>query len=189
MTKKEIRHIFKKKRAALSDAQIEKSDDLILVQFQKIPLHGLNYVHSYMASERLKEPDTSLILKYIEFRFPHITVVVPKTDSETMRMEHYQVNDDVRFAKNFLGIDEPVAGQRVRTADLDLVLVPLLAFDERGYRVGFGKGYYDRFLAECRPDTIKIGLSFFGPVDTIEDADCFDISLDYCCTPYKLYSW
>ena len=67
--------------------------------------------------------------------------------------------------------------------EIDLILVPLLAFDTYGYRVGYGKGYYDKFLKECREDLVKIGFSYFDPVDVIDDINAFDVKLTYCITP------
>jgi 5-formyltetrahydrofolate cyclo-ligase len=70
---------------------------------------------------------------------------------------------------------------------IDLVFIPLLACDLQGNRVGYGKGFYDRFLSKCRYDVKKIGLSFFDPVDKIEDVNVFDIPLDECITPKKTW--
>jgi 5-formyltetrahydrofolate cyclo-ligase len=70
-----------------------------------------------------------------------------------------------------------------------MVLIPLLAFDQTGQRVGYGKGYYDRFLANCRPDCIKTGLSFFPAEDKITDTNTFDIAMDFCITPDKIYEF
>lgn len=189
MTKKEIRKIYRDKRLQLSHKEIEKFNDLILMQFQKIPFNSLNFVHTYLASDVMKEPDTSLILWYVAFRHPHVTVAAPRIDDLTVHMDHFVVNEDTVFSKNRFGIDEPAGGDEVPSGDFDLVLVPLLGFDTAGYRVGHGKGYYDHFLADCRTDAIKVGLSYFEPVDTVDDRTGFDIRLDYCCTPEALYSW
>jgi 5-formyltetrahydrofolate cyclo-ligase len=67
------------------------------------------------------------------------------------------------------------------------VLIPLLAFDKKGNRVGFGKGYYDKFLVHCKPTVLKVGLSFFDPVDEIEDIIGIDIPLDFCVTPKAIH--
>ncbi len=88
---------------------------------------------------------------------------------------------------NDYGIEEPSGGNKVMENEIDLILVPLLAFDKYGFRVGYGKGYYDKFLFQCRKDSIKIGLSYFDPVDEIEDINSFDIPLNYCVTPRKLF--
>ena len=66
---------------------------------------------------------------------------------------------------------------------LDLVFVPLLISDENNYRVGYGKGFYDRFLLNCRKDCKKIGLNFFKPTSKIVDINAFDIALDAVIYP------
>ena len=72
---------------------------------------------------------------------------------------------------------------------IDVVFVPLLAFDTNGNRVGYGKGFYDKFLSQCQPETIKIGLSFFEAEEEIADVYQDDIRLDYCVTPNKIYDF
>ena len=104
-------------------------------------------------------------------------------------MQHLHFDDEVELVHNAFGIAEPSAGKIVEPDEIDLVLVPLLAFDKHGYRVGYGKGYYDKFLSQCRKDVIKIGLSFFEPVDEIDDINQFDISLNYCVTPQQVYEF
>lgn len=168
---------------------MDKFNDLILLQFQKIPLSDINYVSSYIASEVLSEPETSLILRFLEFRFPHVCVAAPKISAKNLEMTHYQISENGVFEKNTFGIEEPTSGNLVSSESFDLVLVPLLAFDVHGYRVGHGKGYYDRFLSECKDGVVKVGLSFFDPVAAIEDINEYDIPLDYCCTPEGLYNW
>jgi 5-formyltetrahydrofolate cyclo-ligase len=69
------------------------------------------------------------------------------------------------------------------------VLVPLLAFDESGYRVGYGKGFYDRFLQQCRKDVLTVGFSYFDAIDKIEDTHQFDVPLNYCITPHRIYEF
>ena len=89
--------------------------------------------------------------------------------------------------ENRWGIPEPAAGREIAPETIDLVLIPLLAFDRKGHRVGYGKGYYDRFLKRCRGDCMKLGLSFFEPVDSIYDAGEHDVPLDLCVTPHRTY--
>ena len=88
-----------------------------------------------------------------------------------------------------LGIPEPLSGVAITPQQIEVVFVPLLVFDLLGHRVGYGKGYYDRFLGECRKSTIKVGLSFFDPVNKIEDIDNHDIALDYALTPRETYAF
>ena len=68
-----------------------------------------------------------------------------------------------------------------------MILVPLLAYDLQGNRVGYGKGFYDRFLAKCNANVQKVGLSYFEPLDSIGDAESFDIKLNSCISPEKIW--
>lgn len=189
MTKATLRKVYKEKRMQLSHQQIEKFTDLLLINFQKIQLPFLSCIHTYIASEKLGEADTSAIIRFVQFKNPGLKILIPKIDITSGSMQHLLFDDEVELVDNAFGIAEPTAGEIVESCEVDLVLVPLLAYDVNGYRVGYGKGYYDKFLSQCREDVIKIGLSFFGPVDEIEDINQFDISLNYCVTPQQVYEF
>ncbi len=189
MTKKELRYIFKEKRKALSVHDIEKFNDLILINFQKLKLPFINCVHTYVASLKLAEPDTATIVRYLQFANPLIKIVIPKIDIHSGNISHYHFDEGVELITNAFGIDEPKEGNLIKEDQIDLVLIPLLAFDRKGFRVGFGKGYYDKFLARCKPNVIKTGLSFFDPVDEINDISGFDIPLNFCITPTEIFSF
>ena len=73
--------------------------------------------------------------------------------------------------------------------NLDLIFIPLLAYDLEGHRVGYGKGYYDRFLKLTNKSSLKIGLSFFDPINKIQDIDDNDVKLDYCITPTQVHKF
>jgi len=187
MKKTELRLIYKDQRKSLTVQQIEKLNDLILINFQKIPLTFINCVHTFLASLKLAEPDTAQIIRFLEFKNPQLKVVVPKIDIRTGNLNHIHVDDSSELMENAFGISEPKDGEKITETDIDAVLVPLLAFDKSGYRVGYGKGFYDKFLVNCRKDTIKIGLSFFDPVEKIDDLNPLDIPLNYCATPKQLF--
>ena len=189
MTKKELRVLYKSRRKQVDPHQAEKLNDLILIQFQKIKLPFIGCVHTYLASLRLNEPDTSSIIRYLHFREPQLKVAVPRIDLSTNDMHHIHMDDNVNLLTNNYGIDEPETGDHVEINEIGLVLVPLLAFDAAGFRVGYGKGFYDRFLKKCRPDTIKVGISFFDEPQEIDDIDVFDVPLDYCATPSRLFTF
>jgi len=189
MTKAELRKTYKEKRKRLSSTEVEKFTDLILINFQQVRLPFLSYVHTYIASEKLGEADPSALTRYLEFKNPGLNILVPKIDIASGDMQHFHFSDDVELVNNPFGIQEPAGGETFSAHTIDLVLVPLLAFDKRGYRVGYGKGYYDRFLSQCRPDIIKIGLSFFEPEERIDDISQFDIPLNYCVTPQQVFEF
>lgn len=189
MTKKELRTIYKEKRRNLSLPEIEKANDLILINFQKLNLPFINCVHTYLASSTLYEAETRNILRYLEFQNPDLKIVAPTIDLLEQKMKNFCLNEDTVFAINSYGIEEPVSGDTVGIEEIDLVLLPLLAFDKSGFRVGYGKGFYDRFLKDCKRQTVKIGLSFFEAVDEIWDVGSFDVPMDCCVTPASIYSF
>jgi 5-formyltetrahydrofolate cyclo-ligase len=117
---------------------------------------------------------------------PEIKVFAPRVDAATGELKSVGFDADTEFTESSWGIREPV-GDPADPDGLDLVIVPLLCFDLSGHRVGYGKGYYDRFLAKCRPDCLKIGLSLFPPIDEIEDLHDGDVPVDLCITPDEVF--
>ena len=99
------------------------------------------------------------------------------------------LTDTTRVGLNQWGIPEPIDGIPIADEKIDVVFVPLLAYDIFGNRVGYGKGFYDHFLHSCKPEVIKIGLSFFEPEQQIDGIFSGDIALDYCITPKKVYDF
>jgi 5-formyltetrahydrofolate cyclo-ligase len=189
MTKKELRSIYKERRLSLELGQIERMQEKLLGHFRQLNLPVLKYVHSYLAINRHKEIDTRPILEFLKFHNPEMKIVIPKSDFARNSFVNYLYGTDTVLEKNQFGILEPADGEIVASTMIDLVLVPLLAFDKRGYRVGYGKGFYDQFLRGCRKDVCKVGLSFFEAIDRIDDTDDFDISLTFCVTPHRVYDF
>lgn len=189
MTKAELRKLYKEKRQALSSAEINRLNDLLLIQFQQLDLPFIYYLHTYLAIEEQKEVPTDQIMSYLEFRNPGLHICVPKVDFDSGELENYIVEEETDFIKNDYNIMEPVNGELVNPAKIDLILVPLLAFDQKGHRIGYGKGFYDRFLSQCRKDALKIGLSYFDATSIIEDVHQFDLSLTHCVTPHRVYEF
>lgn len=189
MTKKELRTIYREKRAALKPGEVEKMQDLILIGFQQLPLPFFEYLHMYLPAHAHVEVDTFPLMEYLKFINPGLQVVIPKIYPEDRSMQHYIYDADTVLVPNRYDIMEPEGGRMVPEDQIDVVIVPLLAFDEKGNRVGYGKGFYDRFLSRCRKDIIKVGLSFFDAERRIDDTDEFDIPLTYCITPGKIYEF
>jgi len=187
MLKKEARKIFREKRKSISSNEKMKLDDLLLIEFQKVSLPFLSNVLSFYPAEENNEPDTFNITRYLRFKNPGLQVAYPKTYLSNHSMKAIVCDGEEVFQKNSFFIPEPVGCESLHPNEIDMVLVPLLAFDKKGVRVGYGKGFYDRFLLQCKEDCIKIGLSYFEPVDAVDDADEFDVPLDFCITPQKVY--
>lgn len=187
MLKKEARSIYRKKRQEISISDKMKWDDLLLINFQTLRIPFIDYVLSFYPIEQNNEINTFLITDYLHFKNPELHICYAKTDLHNKTMEAIKCTADSIFEANVYNIPEPVSNDIVAADHIDLVLVPLLAFDENGNRVGYGKGFYDHYLKTCRDDCLKVGFSYFDPVPTIEDANEFDVPLDFCITPQRTY--
>ncbi|MEI9945281.1 MAG: 5-formyltetrahydrofolate cyclo-ligase [Chitinophagaceae bacterium] len=157
MQKKEARELYRKKRMELSEVERMKLNDLLLIQFQTAALPFIHALLSYWPIEENNEPDTNLFTEFLRFRNPELKICYPVADFTTGIMNAVATDIDTPFEKTELNIYEPSGGQVIAADEIDLVFVPLLAFDEEGYRVGYGKGFYDKYLAGCREDCIKAG--------------------------------
>ncbi len=156
----------------------------------------IGWLHSFVAEGFRNEVNTKLIRQLVSTKLPHmgyppVRWVAPRIIPGSRRMIHYLWDEDTLLVHNRWGISEPdpISSQPIEVGELDAVLVPLLSYDRSGHRVGYGGGYYDRFLTECRPDVIKIGLSFFEPIDGISDVNEWDVRLDFCISPYSVHQW
>lgn len=188
MTKSELRQRFLERRMALSPAEhAKKSRQIADLFFASTDLSNTKLLHTFIPIEPRNEVDTSLIIHEIWSRSPEIEVAVPKVNFRTGEVESLGYTAEIELIENAWGVREPGDGELVEPQDIDLALVPLVCFDEGGYRVGYGKGFYDKFLKNCRSDCLKIGLSFFRPVDKIDDIHAGDIPLDRCVTPEFVY--
>jgi 5-formyltetrahydrofolate cyclo-ligase len=194
MNKKDLRKKYKELRDQLSEDEIEAKSMAIanrLLQLDTIPngrqVWEQTYFHLFLSIEEQKEVDTEFILQILAGKDKEI--VVAKSNFKTLEMTHYLLTDNTKFQKNDYNIYEPVDGLEVPVSKIDVVFVPLLAYDKKGNRVGYGKGFYDKFLSKCREDIIKIGLSFFEPEDAIAAVSQTDIRLDYCVTPKTVYNF
>ena len=192
MQKEEARRIYKEKRNELSKAERSRADDLMLIQFQKIDsiaigLPDTHYLLSYWPIEENNEPNVHLFNDYLEFRSPAIKFLYPKSDFEKHGIEAIEVNADTAFQKNAWNIHEPMDGIITDPGMIDMVFVPLLIFDKQGYRLGYGKGFYDKYLQLCKPGCLKVGFSYFEPIDEIEGTHQFDVPLNLCITPNNVY--
>jgi 5-formyltetrahydrofolate cyclo-ligase len=188
MTKQELRKKYLGKRLTLKDAEYEQLSELLCESFlQKIDLSSINVLHTFLPIRKNREPDTWLLIKKIQKGFPDIKICVPKINSEGSMESYFLEESSIQLTS--WGIPEPVGGYLVDSIEIDLIIVPLLAFDKNGYRVGYGKGYYDRFLKACREDSKKVGLSFFPPEEEISDLFHEDFRIDTVITPDKVYSF
>jgi 5-formyltetrahydrofolate cyclo-ligase len=184
MQKRELRQQMQQKRAGYTAAELQEWSSRVTGHFfDHFALPAFKTVHVFLPILRKKEIDTWQIIRQLQMNYAHTRIAVSVSNLEDCTLDHYWLKPETKIQENRWGIPEPVDAQPIAVAEIDMVLVPLLAFDPKGHRVGYGKGFYDRFLAACRPDTIKIGLSLESAVAQVADVQESDVVLDYVITP------
>ena len=181
MDKISLRNKYKEKRMQLPPGELERLSENIIDQTLANFQLSEKMVSLFLPIERQREINTYLLLE----RAMNIgaQVALPKTNFETMEMRHllYERNDQLEV--NEKGIPEPKKGKPIAADRMDYVFVPLLTIDKQGHRVGYGKGFYDRFLRKCSPACQFIGLHYFDLEDKIDDVLPTDIRLNAVVTP------
>lgn len=181
MKKQELRKIYIQKRIELTKEEVISLQENIYQQIYDLDYTNVKNVHLFLSLKRFNEINTKPIIDFL--RAKNIQIVVPKCNFEDNTLSHFYFDKNTKLELNKFGVVEPIDGEKVLETALDLIFVPLLISDENNFRVGYGKGFYDKFLSKCRKDSKKIGLNFFKPIAKIEDIHKFDISLDSVIFP------
>ena len=180
-----LRSHYKKKRLSLTKQEVDHLSQRVCKQLDKLSIWRLKHYHIFISISKYNELDTSYIIN--KLKSEKKIIIVPKISNN--ELVHIAINDQTEFSINEYGIKEPNNGNHFIIENLDLIFIPLLAFDLEGHRVGYGKGYYDRFLKLTNKSSLKIGLSFFDPINKIQDIDDNDVKLDYCITPTQIHKF
>lgn len=187
MNKTQLRKKYKALRNAFSLEEIEEKSLAIANNLLSLPIWDKTYYHLFLSIIEQKEVNTEYVLQILFGK--NKEVVLSKTHFPEIEMSHFLLTENTIIKKSNFNVPEPIDGIEVPVNKIDIVFVPLLAYDKTGNRVGYGKGYYDAFLAKCKPETIKIGLSFFPSEEIIFDTNPSDIKLDYCITPAAIHQF
>ncbi len=187
MTKQGLRKIYRTLRGELTSENINDLSLEISNQLLNLPIWKYSFYHIFLSIEEQHEVNTDYILSILSGKDKNI--IISKSDFLTFKMTHFLLTDSTVVVKNTYNIPEPIDGIEISNSKIEVVFIPLLGFDKKGNRVGYGKGFYDRFLINCKPETIKVGLSFFEAEAEITDVSTNDIRLDYCVTPKNIYTF
>lgn len=187
MRKQELRNIYIQKRLNISSKEKLKLDDLLLIQFQQLSFQNISLLFTYWPMAHTAEPDTLLFTRYLKHMTPGLQIAYPVTSFIDVNMQAVLINENTVYHTNSYGITEPGEGKIIAPELIDLVFIPMLISDKSGFRVGYGKGFYDRYLQQCRHDVLKISFNYFEPIDEIDDTHQFDVPLNFCITPYRVY--
>ncbi len=186
MTKEAFRQKYKTLRLKFSEETIEELSLKIANNALQLPVWNFNNYHLFLSISKKKEINTAYLLHILQGRDK--SIVVPKILIGTPNMTHILLQDNTFLKPSNFGVPEPVSGLEINPNQIDVVFVPLLAYDTIGNRLGYGGGIYDRFLNQCKPEAIFIGLSYFEPEDKIP-VEITDIPLHFCVTPNNIHKF
>lgn len=187
MTKKALRKQYLENRKSLSRQEMHVMLAGMQEFFRQIPIPARSLVMSFKPMAAKQEVDAAIFEEMLSNEFEAENFCFPSVRFESGEMEAYLDDEKLTWEDVAFGLQQPAGGTLVNPPDIDVVLTPLLAFDTAGYRLGYGKGFYDRFLSRCRPDVLTIGLSWFEAEQSIPEIGAHDVPLKYCVTPQRLY--
>lgn len=180
MTKSEIRDKMKAMRRALSKDDAALLSRSITEKVCSLPCFvNAGTVMTYISA--FKEPDTAAIIENTLLNNKKCVVPVSNTDTHTITPVY--ITDTL--VKGAYGIPEPDIINEADISDIDIALIPGIAFDMHGNRTGFGMGYYDRFLSQFKG--LKIGLCYDFQLLPSIPADEHDIRMDLIITEKRIY--
>lgn len=183
-----VRKIYLQKRNALTSSKFEEeSSKLLHKTIEFINKYNPKCIHCFLPIQSKDEINTALIIRYCWENNINVVVPVSNFDDGTLKTAEFKPHTKTKLTKN--NIPEPINPVWKKNDSIDMVITPLLAFDLKGYRVGYGKGFYDRFFASITKDVKRVGISLFGPCEEIENTNEYDITLTNCVTPNKIFTF
>jgi 5-formyltetrahydrofolate cyclo-ligase len=182
-----VRERGRRRRAAMSREERLEADRRIVARCQmELDWPGYQRVMVYLPIADQNEVDTWPLVRWVWERWPGIEVYLPRVVGAVL--EAVLVTLETAVPQSAWGIPEPVGGAVLEpNAALDMVIIPLLGFDGRGHRVGYGRGFYDRFLV-TQPGATRVGLGYEClKVDRSIASEDHDVRLQVVVTERQLY--
>ena len=179
--KTEIRKLNKIKRAAMDVGEVEQKSQSAAKLFLSSPLYE-NAKHIMLYKPLGNETDTNDVIMSA-FRDGK-EVTFPVTDPKSGEITPCSATNETEFAKGAFSVSEPVNAKGVDVEKIDLILVPGIAFDKKGTRVGFGKGCYDRLLQNS--SAIKVGFCYDFQLCEEIPSEQHDVTMDYIVTETRI---
>lgn len=190
MEKKQLRDQLLKTRKALSAQFVEEESRILVRRFkEEIPVAPNSIVHLFRSVTKFNEVNTQLFLDWLFQERNDIRIALPRVVDQTRTLDHHLHTLGDTLVPSRWGIEEPMStAPKIVPNEMDLIIVPLLGFDRRGYRIGYGGGFYDKFLIQTRPDCRKIGIAFDQAFQEQPiPIDKFDVPLNAVVTPTSVF--
>ncbi len=185
--KQALRNAYREKRKNLTQQQMHARLAAMLEHFREIPIKTGGMVLSFQPILQNHEVPIQYFEDDAEDVFSISSFCYPAADFGSGHMQAFLGDENIVWEEADFGLTQPRSGTLVMPHKMDSIFIPLLAFDEQGNRLGYGKGFYDRYLQTCRPDAQKIGFSWFEAEILLPSIDAHDVPLNYCVTPNRLY--
>ena len=177
-TKKEWRAHYSAQRHALTvEERAQKSHLITEHYFTLFEKENPEVVHLFLSMSAKSEVDTRFILQRLNQEYPQVKTVTSVIAEDQVSLLTIEVRMDTPLTINNWGIPEPATRVVFPEQEIQEVLTPLLAMDTHGFRLGYGKGFYDRFFASCSASVKRTGINFFPLVDHELPKDPWDITL------------
>ncbi len=188
MNKNELRKRGLDLRLAINEQEYQERNRLISeFFFSSFDISFLKVIHVFLPIVGKREPDIWPLIERLRREYPHLRIVVPKVNGQ--ELENYFFEGLHQLRTGAFGISEPFQGLPAESLTIDMVLVPTLLCDQNGNRLGYGKGFYDRFLKNCKRDCLKIGVSLLDPISETIPTDNYDVPLDHLLYPGGVISF
>ncbi len=177
--KQQIREKLLAQRESISKEQYLQKSKQICERLKGLDeFKQANFIHCYVSINERREVNTHPLLRKMLKEGKNVVVPFTQIEKGTLRHIHLKRFEDLK--PNRWGVLEPGEGNEVHPEKLDLVIVPMVGGDSDKNRIGYGKGFYDRFLAKT--NCSKIGLLFNACMNENLPAEPFDIALDKLIT-------
>lgn len=179
-SKEELRNYYKNKRKFLNNHFVHESSEIIFNSLLKIieESQKFNTIMSYMSFEN--EVKTNQINNYIIRKGKKL--ILPKISNHELIPIETSNPDNYEISK--FGIKEPLG--KIFNEKIDIIIIPGIVFDKNGNRIGFGKGYYDKFLQ--KNNSCRIAVSYDFQVRDFIPSEFFDAKMNLIITEKNCYN-
>ena len=184
-SKTELRKLYRQKRFQLGSEKIASLSEQVvknaLLYLADKP--HIHHIHVFLPIKPLHELNTFPLINALMRQKKAIYTSISDHERHEMKTVKLTANQD--FIADRHGIPVPAEWQHGDNSLIQLIFMPLLAYDLNGHRLGYGKGFYDKFLSQFSKEVVKAGLSLFSPENQIP-VEPHDISLDICINPNEI---
>ncbi|HLR76230.1 MAG TPA: 5-formyltetrahydrofolate cyclo-ligase [Balneolaceae bacterium] len=181
--KQKLRKTLLKRRNSLSEKEYFQKSRAICRRLTDLSEYKkAKSVHCYVSINERNEVNTHPLIKKMLAEGKRVIVPISEIEKGTLR--NVQLNQFKDLKPNRWGVLEPAEGEEAAHHELDLIIVPMAGGDMNKNRIGYGKGFYDRFLAQT--NCLKIGLLFEPCLEDEIPTESFDVKLDKLITEQRL---